>query len=148
MLLVLKLLFFPPFFLRLFLLFHLVAEYIYILYYHITHISISLVSFVSSELSECEGEKIDLNLRLGLLKLVTEVDVLKIEKLPETLKLNISRLRNVQSKLQKFTFVCSRLVDSYSQMFLNSIYDYSLFKYFLLVIGVNQTKYHSSCYLV
>lgn len=74
--------------------------------------------------------------------------MLKIEKLPETLKLNFSRLRNVQSKLQKFTIVCSRLVDSYSQMFLNSIYDYSLFKYFLLVIGVNKTKYHSSCYLV
>ncbi|KAL6961961.1 hypothetical protein U1Q18_036920 [Sarracenia purpurea var. burkii] len=53
------------------------------------------------EAPECKGDKVDLLLRLGLLKLVSEVEGLTMETLPETLRLNLDRLRAVQSQLQK-----------------------------------------------
>ncbi|KAL5558472.1 hypothetical protein UlMin_034683 [Ulmus minor] len=52
-------------------------------------------------LAECRGERVDLLVRLGLLKLVSEVGGLNLEILPETLELNLTRLRAVQSHLQK-----------------------------------------------
>lgn len=50
---------------------------------------------------ECKGEKVDLLVRLGLLKLVSGVSGLTQEVLPETFTLNLSRLRAVQAQLQK-----------------------------------------------
>lgn len=50
---------------------------------------------------ECKGERVDLLVRLGLLKLVSGVSGLTEEALPETFKLNLSRLRAVQAQIQK-----------------------------------------------
>lgn len=50
---------------------------------------------------ECKGERVDLLARLGLLKLVSGVSGLTEEALPETFKLNLSRLRAVQAQIQK-----------------------------------------------
>ncbi|KAF4376886.1 hypothetical protein G4B88_018426 [Cannabis sativa] len=65
--------------------------------------SIDLIdsAFPGEQLPECVGEEIDLLIRLGLLKLVCEVGGLSLEVLPETLKMNLSRLRGVQSQFQK-----------------------------------------------
>lgn len=57
------------------------------------------------KLPECRGERIDLLVRLGLLKLVSEVGGLNLEVLPETLELNLPRLRAVQSQLQKIIVI-------------------------------------------
>ncbi|KAK9929180.1 hypothetical protein M0R45_026286 [Rubus argutus] len=50
---------------------------------------------------ECKGEGVDLLVRLGLLKLVSGVSGLTEAALPETLMLNLSRLRAVQAQIQK-----------------------------------------------
>ncbi|GFZ09728.1 T-complex protein 11 [Actinidia rufa] len=58
---------------------------------------------------ECKGEKFDLLLRLGLLKLVSEVEGLTMGTLPETLRLNLHRLRAVQSQLQKIIVISTSI---------------------------------------
>uniref|UniRef100_A0A5B7BYP5 T-complex protein 11 n=1 Tax=Davidia involucrata TaxID=16924 RepID=A0A5B7BYP5_DAVIN len=63
-----------------------------------------------SEQPECKGEKVDLLLRLCLLKLVSEVEGLTVETMPETLKLNLSRLRTVQSQLQKIIVISTSIL--------------------------------------
>ncbi|KAL2513922.1 T-complex protein 11 [Forsythia ovata] len=55
--------------------------------------------------SECKGEEIDMLVRLGLLKLVNKVHGLEEDQLPETMKLNFSRLRAVQSRIQKIIVI-------------------------------------------
>lgn len=62
------------------------------------------------EQPECKGDKVDLLVRLGVLKLVTEIEGFTAEKLPETLKLNFYRLRAAQSELQKIILICIRWV--------------------------------------
>ncbi|XP_009791140.1 uncharacterized protein [Nicotiana sylvestris] len=62
------------------------------------------------EQPECKGEKVDLFLRLGLLQLVCEIEGLTVETLPETLKLNFSRLRAVQAFLQKIIVICTSIL--------------------------------------
>lgn len=57
---------------------------------------------------ECKGEKVDLLVRLGLLKLVCGVSGLTQEVLPETFMLNLSRLRAVQAQLQKIIVTAVR----------------------------------------
>ncbi|KAL6964385.1 hypothetical protein U1Q18_035440 [Sarracenia purpurea var. burkii] len=59
---------------------------------------------------ECKGEKVDLLVRLGLLKLVSEVSGLTHEALPETLKLNFVRLRAVQDQLQKIIVISTSVL--------------------------------------
>ncbi|KAI3918395.1 hypothetical protein MKX01_041715 [Papaver californicum] len=59
---------------------------------------------------ECKGEKIDVLLRLGLLKLVSKIEGINNENLPETLKLNFSRLRSIQSQLQKIIVVSTSML--------------------------------------
>ncbi|XP_055829402.1 uncharacterized protein LOC129898763 isoform X2 [Solanum dulcamara] len=59
---------------------------------------------------ECKGEKVDLFLRLGLLRLVCEIEGLTVETLPETLRLNFSRLRAVQAFLQKIIVICTSIL--------------------------------------
>lgn len=46
--------------------------------------------------------------RLGLLKLVSQVEGLKLDKLPETLRLNFSRLQAIQSPMQKIIVISTR----------------------------------------
>lgn len=67
-------------------------------------------STAGKEQPECKGERVDLLLRLGLLKLVSEVEGLALETLPETLKLNLSRLRSVQSQLQKIIVISTSML--------------------------------------
>ncbi|MQL83415.1 hypothetical protein Taro_015884 [Colocasia esculenta] len=71
-----------------------------------------LASFTSSggALSECKGDKVDILVRLGLLKLVSRIEGLTQEALPETLKLNFLRLRNVQGQLQKIIVICTSML--------------------------------------
>ncbi|CAA3011127.1 Hypothetical predicted protein [Olea europaea subsp. europaea] len=63
-----------------------------------------------AEQPECSGEKLDLLLRLGLLKLVSDVEGLTVEMLPEPLKLNLFRLRAIQSQLQKIIVICTSIL--------------------------------------
>lgn len=63
-----------------------------------------------AEQPECSGEKLDLLLRLGLLKLVSDVEGLTVEMLPETFKLNLFRLRSIQSQLQKIIVICTSIL--------------------------------------
>lgn len=60
--------------------------------------------------SECKGEKVDLLVRLGVLKLVNGVSDVAQEPLPETLKLNLTRLRAVQAQLQKVIVTATRYI--------------------------------------
>ncbi|CAI9764550.1 unnamed protein product [Fraxinus pennsylvanica] len=60
--------------------------------------------------SECNGEEIDILVRLGLLKLVNKVHGLEEDELPETMKLNISRLRAVQSRVQKIIVIATSIL--------------------------------------
>ncbi|CAN8304377.1 unnamed protein product [Cochlearia groenlandica] len=62
------------------------------------------------QLSECKGETVDLAVRLGLLKLVSHVSGLTPELLPETFHLNLSRVRGIQSEIQKITVVTASLL--------------------------------------
>ncbi|XP_021760414.1 uncharacterized protein LOC110725234 [Chenopodium quinoa] len=62
------------------------------------------------EQPECRGDRTDLFLRVGLLNLVSEIEGLVQESLPETLKLNVSRLREVQSQLQKIIVISTSML--------------------------------------
>lgn len=68
-------------------------------------ISSSASTITGNEQPECKGEKVDLLIRLGLVKLVHEIGELTEETLPETLKLNLFRLRAVQSQVQKIIVI-------------------------------------------
>ncbi|KAL9269358.1 hypothetical protein AKJ16_DCAP26877, partial [Drosera capensis] len=59
---------------------------------------------------ECKGERTDLLLRLGLLKLVSQIEGLKPETLPETLKLNLYRLRDVQCQVQRIVVISTSML--------------------------------------
>ncbi|KAJ0644932.1 putative T-complex 11 protein [Helianthus annuus] len=77
---------------------------------------------------ECKGERRDLLVRLGLLKLVNDVYGVTQEELPETLKLNFLRLRLVQAQLQEIivtatsilvlrqTLVMEKMISSHEEM--------------------------------
>ncbi|KAL1192227.1 hypothetical protein V5N11_032692 [Cardamine amara subsp. amara] len=70
----------------------------------------STVTDTAGQLSECKGEKVDLAVRLGLLKLVNHVSGLTPEVLPETFHLNLSRLRDIQGEIQKIVVVTTSLL--------------------------------------
>ncbi|RZC54087.1 hypothetical protein C5167_012946 [Papaver somniferum] len=74
----------------------------------IRFLCVSLVS--SGGQPECKGEKIDVLVRLGLLKLVSKIEGINNENLPETLKLNFSRLRSIQSQLQKIIVISTSIL--------------------------------------
>ncbi|KAJ6805750.1 uncharacterized protein M6B38_177680 [Iris pallida] len=59
---------------------------------------------------ECSGDKLDILLRLGLLKLASGVEGLTKETVPETLELNVLRLRMVQSQLQQIIVVSTSML--------------------------------------
>lgn len=63
---------------------------------------------IGDQQPECKGGKVDLLVRLGLLKLVSGVEGLTQEALPETLMLNLSRLRSVQAQIQKIIVISTR----------------------------------------
>ncbi|CAA0818548.1 T-complex protein 11 [Striga hermonthica] len=59
---------------------------------------------------ECKGEEIDLLVRLGLLKLVSKIIGLTERELPETMTLNFTRLRSLQSRVQKIIVIATSLL--------------------------------------
>ncbi|KAK9059598.1 hypothetical protein SSX86_020302 [Deinandra increscens subsp. villosa] len=59
---------------------------------------------------ECKGERRDLLVRLGLLKLVNDVYGVTEDELPETLKLNFLRLRLVQAQLQEIIVTATSIL--------------------------------------
>nr|XP_029122495.1 uncharacterized protein LOC105051720 isoform X2 [Elaeis guineensis] len=69
-----------------------------------------LINPSGGELPECSGEKIDKCVRLGLLKLVSAIDGLTIETVPETFKLNVMRLRSVQSRYQQIIVIATSIL--------------------------------------
>ncbi|CAL1385557.1 unnamed protein product [Linum trigynum] len=64
----------------------------------------------SALVPERPGDRIDLLVRLGLLKMVTEVSGITPETLPETFALNLSRLRGVQAEVQKLIVVTTSVL--------------------------------------
>ncbi|KAJ8759526.1 hypothetical protein K2173_007143 [Erythroxylum novogranatense] len=63
------------------------------------------VAYFLRDQPECPKEPIGLLVRLGLLKLVNRVEDLTMEDLPETLKLNVFRLRTVKLQIQKIIVI-------------------------------------------
>lgn len=59
---------------------------------------------------ECKGERLDLLVRLGLLKLVSAITGITQETLPETLMLNLPRLRAVQAQIQKIIVISNSIL--------------------------------------
>ncbi|XP_072950674.1 uncharacterized protein [Typha angustifolia] len=64
----------------------------------------------SGELPECNGEKVDMLVRLGLLRLVNDIEGLTTHSVPETLELNVLRLRSVQSQLQQLIVISTSML--------------------------------------
>ncbi|CAL9131741.1 unnamed protein product [Musa textilis] len=62
------------------------------------------------ELPECNGEMVDKLVRLGLLKLASTIEGLTSETVPETLKLNVLRLRTVQSQFQQIIVIATSIL--------------------------------------
>lgn len=69
-----------------------------------------LINPSGGDLPECGGEKIDKCVRLGLLKLVSAIEGLTIETVPETFKLNVVRLRSVQSQYQQIIVIATSIL--------------------------------------
>lgn len=67
-------------------------------------------TITGQEEAECKGERVDLLLRLGLLKLISGVSGVSQDALPETLELNLSRLRAVQAQFQKIIVVSTSIL--------------------------------------
>ncbi|KAJ6711342.1 hypothetical protein OIU79_007740 [Salix purpurea] len=65
---------------------------------------------ITNNQNECTGERIDLLVRLGLLKIVSGVSGLTKETLPETFMLNLSRLRAVQAEIQKMIVISTSIL--------------------------------------
>ncbi|KAF5190555.1 T-complex protein [Thalictrum thalictroides] len=59
---------------------------------------------------ECSGDRIDKMVRHGLVKLTSGIEGVTQENIPETLKLNFSRLRNVQAQLQKIIVISASIL--------------------------------------
>ncbi|KVH93486.1 hypothetical protein Ccrd_004459 [Cynara cardunculus var. scolymus] len=84
-----------------------------------TSTPISVTDAADNQFPECKGEKRDLLVRLGLMKLVNDVYGVTQEELPETLKLNFLRLRildTVESAgLEEIVEVLSKTTDGFDQ---------------------------------
>lgn len=74
------------------------------------HPESSTTSSTGNQQPECKGEKTDVLVRLGLLKLVSGISGLTSEVLPETFALNLNRLRGVQAEIQKIIVMATSLL--------------------------------------
>lgn len=63
-----------------------------------------------NQIQACKGERVDLLVRIGLLKLVTQVSALTHDALPETFMLNLPRLRAVQAQMQKIVVISTSIL--------------------------------------
>lgn len=59
---------------------------------------------------ECTGENLDVLLRLGLLRLASSIEGLTIDTVPETMKLNVLRLRSLQSQVQQIIVISTSVL--------------------------------------
>ncbi|GMI74531.1 hypothetical protein like AT1G22930 [Hibiscus trionum] len=66
--------------------------------------------FTGHEQPECKGERVDVLLRLGLLKLVIGVSGITPDAIPESFSLNFSRLRGVQAEIQKIIVISTSIL--------------------------------------
>jgi hypothetical protein len=57
---------------------------------------------------ECNGEKLDKLIRIGLLQLITSMEGLQMQSTPESLQINLLRLRAVQSQFQQVIAIATR----------------------------------------
>lgn len=74
------------------------------------HASPSTSTEAVDECQEYTGDKVDLLVRLGLLKFVNAVSGLTQEGLPETMQLNFFKLRAVQAKIQKIIVIATSIL--------------------------------------
>ncbi|KAJ8572612.1 hypothetical protein K7X08_009123 [Anisodus acutangulus] len=74
------------------------------------HDSPSTSTEAADECQECTGDKVDLMVRLGLLKLANAVSGLTQEGLPETMQLNFFRLRAIQARIQKIIVIATSIL--------------------------------------
>jgi len=56
----------------------------------------------------CNGEKLDKLIRIGLLQLITSMEGLQMQSTPESLQINLLRLRAVQSQFQQVIAIAAR----------------------------------------
>jgi len=59
-------------------------------------------------LPECRGEILGKLIRIGLLQLISSMEGVQRESVPETFMLNWLRLRSVQSKFQQVIVIATR----------------------------------------
>ncbi|KAK8558569.1 hypothetical protein V6N13_098221 [Hibiscus sabdariffa] len=64
----------------------------------------------SAKVTECKGEQVDIVVRLGLLKLASGISGQTSDALPETFMLNLTRLRGVQSEIQKIIVISASIL--------------------------------------
>uniref|UniRef100_A0A0D9W597 Uncharacterized protein n=1 Tax=Leersia perrieri TaxID=77586 RepID=A0A0D9W597_9ORYZ len=72
--------------------------------------SSSLSAEKNSGLPECQGEKLDKLMRVGLLQLVSGMDGLQLLSTPESFHLNLLRLRGLQDQFQKSIVIATSLL--------------------------------------
>jgi hypothetical protein len=57
---------------------------------------------------ECKGEKLDKLIRIGLLQLISSMEGLQLQSIPESFQINLLRLRAVQSQFQQVIVIATR----------------------------------------
>ncbi|KAK8529904.1 hypothetical protein V6N12_060668 [Hibiscus sabdariffa] len=75
-----------------------------------TSVNPSASNFTGHGQPECKGERVDVLVRLGLLKLVSGVSGLTPDALPESFSLNFPRLRSVQAEIQKIIVISTSIL--------------------------------------
>ncbi|RLM73182.1 uncharacterized protein C2845_PM15G08960 [Panicum miliaceum] len=59
---------------------------------------------------ECNGEQLDKLIRIGLLQLITSMEGLQMQSTPESLQINLLRLRAVQSQFQQVIAIATSML--------------------------------------
>jgi len=59
---------------------------------------------------ECKGEKLDKLIRIGLLQLISSMEGLQLQSIPESFQINLLRLRAVQSQFQQVIVIATSML--------------------------------------
>ncbi|CAN6270120.1 unnamed protein product [Urochloa humidicola] len=59
---------------------------------------------------ECKGEKLDKLIRIGLLQLISGMEALQLQAIPESFQINLVRLRAVQSQFQQVIAIATSML--------------------------------------
>ena len=62
---------------------------------------------------ECKGEKLDNLIRIGLLQLISGTEGLQMQSTPESLQVNLLRLRALQGQFQQVIVISIRYVTTF-----------------------------------